>query len=181
MAFPAITIKGNTPGKRTVVDRFQDLCQEHDQLTQAEVLDMLMTSHAESKDAPHNIEELKEKAAMYDLLQQAPQPAIATSPNDNEGAGQQADSKPNKKKQPAHSDIIKDIAEFKEQAEENMAPFDIHHSLESMDYNESVEFLSKLMVIKAYMRGSKPYITDKEVITLVVESVYEELTESKLA
>lgn len=45
MSFPTITIKGNNPVKKKAVEAFLDLCLANDELTQHEVLDMLMKKY----------------------------------------------------------------------------------------------------------------------------------------
>jgi hypothetical protein len=56
-----ITIKGNTDKKKVIVDAFQDLCQIHSDLTQDEVLEMLM-------DTQKNANKNKDDATLYASL-----------------------------------------------------------------------------------------------------------------
>lgn len=84
-----------------------------------------------------------------------------------------------------NNNILEDIREFKSKENASLPNLDFGFTekelAEDISEEEALEVAGKFSVVYNYMKGLKPDITPKEVALTVLDSVYDEIMESKKA
>ena len=157
------------------------------------------------KDVPQDLEELKSKAEAFDHLHEKYVPGTKYTDLDDrlftmnivdERLRKLLNALPEddlvsivregfqRGQQPANSNILEDIQEFKqseEYAEIKKFIEDIDFGEEPPSREEGFDRIQKYKVIRDYIKASNPELNDTQIIFVLVDTLYEEITESQKA